>query len=229
MVNHIIEYTELRHVVRLPVTDFTPMEAEHPGRMFTPEGHVTVTYRWNSNADGFPMEWRTSVEIGGPRIDSADLPAIPSRANVILWADRPDWIAQLVADHMPDHVTVHHPRLTVAEAEKEEGCWLESGRGWRISAEAVNLAAGYGFPLDADDRAIVAYYLEGDPSEALTLNGGETVSPDDIHEHVLGADGLVDHATDWLNDHIAPEGYRFGWHDGEFFLWTDVTWEEFDH
>jgi hypothetical protein len=37
---------------------------------------------------------------------------------------------------------------------------------------------------------------------------------------------LADVAERWLNDRIAPDGYSFGWHDGEFFLWTTAEWED---
>jgi hypothetical protein len=39
------------------------------------------------------------------------------------------------------------------------------------------------------------------------------------------ADGAED-AEQWLNDFAAPDGYSFGWHEGEFFLWSDEQWEE---
>jgi hypothetical protein len=32
----------------------------------------------------------------------------------------------------------------------------------------------------------------------------------------------ADDAEAWLNDHIAPDGYRFLWNDGEFFLWPET-------
>lgn len=30
----------------------------------------------------------------------------------------------------------------------------------------------------------------------------------------------------WLNNHTETDGYTWGWHDGEFYLWPDDTWEE---
>lgn len=50
--------------------------------------------------------------------------------------------------------------------------------------------------------------------------------PCDTQEAILGQGELVDQTEEWLNEHIAPEGYAFGWHDGEFFLWTTDEWEE---
>jgi hypothetical protein len=32
----------------------------------------------------------------------------------------------------------------------------------------------------------------------------------------------------WLNEHTETEGYSWGWHDGEFYLWPTETWEEGD-
>ncbi len=36
----------------------------------------------------------------------------------------------------------------------------------------------------------------------------------------------ADEAEVWLNATVAPEGYSFGWSDGEFFLWSDQDWED---
>lgn len=37
---------------------------------------------------------------------------------------------------------------------------------------------------------------------------------------------LADDAERWLNEHAAPQGYQFGWYDGEFFLWSELDWDE---
>jgi hypothetical protein len=44
-------------------------------------------------------------------------------------------------------------------------------------------------------------------------------------EHEILSDGS-DVAENWLNENVAPEGYSFGWHEGEFFLWSTETWAE---
>jgi hypothetical protein len=36
----------------------------------------------------------------------------------------------------------------------------------------------------------------------------------------------ADAVEQWMNENIAPEGYAFGWYDGEFYLWSASDWEE---
>lgn len=33
-------------------------------------------------------------------------------------------------------------------------------------------------------------------------------------------------AEDWLNRHVVPADYQFGWHDGEFCLQLDEWWDQ---
>jgi hypothetical protein len=37
---------------------------------------------------------------------------------------------------------------------------------------------------------------------------------------------LSDEAEEWMNDNVAPEGFAFGWHDGEWFLWSIKEWQD---
>jgi hypothetical protein len=79
-------------------------------------------------------------------------------------------------------------------------------------------------------------------AEELGYADAEVISLADRHmnDHAYGGSGaeplstdeywtLVEAASeveDWLNDNVAPEGYSFGWHEGEFFLWSEKQWEE---
>lgn len=47
----------------------------------------------------------------------------------------------------------------------------------------------------------------------------------DVFEAVAGQGGVADDAEDYLNS-IAPEGYSFGWHDGDFFMQSGEWWDE---
>lgn len=120
--------------------------------------------------------------------------------------------------------------MSPEEAASKAGCWLEGSRGWTAPGYLVAMAQERGMPLDDDDRLIVETYLAGDwPAEldTLTLPSGETVSKSDVGDYVTDpSDGLAHKAEEWLNANVAPEGYAFGWHDGEFFLWADAQWEE---
>ncbi|HEX5522805.1 MAG TPA: hypothetical protein VFX53_05125 [Pedococcus sp.] len=110
-------------------------------------------------------------------------------------------------------------RMSPEDAAEQAGCWLEGSRGWTASGELVNIAARHGMPLSLDDRAVVDAYLAR--ADAITLSDGSTRDASDITGLVIDQGELADTALDYLNEHVAPEGYAFGWRDGEFFLWTD--------
>ena len=96
------------------------------------------------------------------------------------------------------------------ETPSAAGCWLEGHRGWTAIPALVRIAEGYGMVLSSDDAAIVSRVGGGDDS------GDDWECMHDI----------ADDAEQWLTEHVAPEGYSFGWHDGEFFLWLDEDWQE---
>lgn len=119
-------------------------------------------------------------------------------------------------------------RMSPAEAEKQQGCWLEGSRGWTASGELVNIADRHGMPLDDDDRAVVEAYLDEERTGTVELSTGELVGYDEIMSAVADQDGLAEKAEKWLNENVAPDGWAFGWRDGEFFLWSDSEWEADD-
>lgn len=46
---------------------------------------------------------------------------------------------------------------------------------------------------------------------------------------VAGSDEFwwdVEMAEEWLNEHVAKDGYSFGWHDGDFVYQSTAWWEE---
>ena len=104
----------------------------------------------------------------------------------------------------------------------EAGCWLEGSRGWYAKATLVRIASARGMPLSEDDYALLDAYESGYISE-ITLSTGERVDP---VECVAGQVGMAEEAKSWLNDNVAPDGYYFGWHDGEFFLQSLDWWDE---
>jgi hypothetical protein len=120
-------------------------------------------------------------------------------------------------------------RFTVEFAESKRGCWLESSRGWRAASVLVAIAQELGMVLSPDDRKVIEVYADGDwPSmmERLTLPSGEVISMSDVGEYVTGQGELCEQAEAWLNKHIAPEGWSFGWHNGEFMLWSESDWAD---
>lgn len=90
-------------------------------------------------------------------------------------------------------------------SEKDAGCWIDGHWGHYAPGRLISIALAYGLP---------------DPDGMFT----RTVEDynDNYSEFIW--DVAMD-AEDWLKQK-APEGYRFGWYDGEFFLWSDEQWEE---
>jgi hypothetical protein len=106
----------------------------------------------------------------------------------------------------------------------DDGCWLEGSRGWRISGDMVERAGLHGFRLDANDRKVLEAFDES--ADVVYLDdGSDRENYVYAGDYVSGQGNLADTALDWMNANVAPEGYRFGWHDGEFFLASDEWWE----
>lgn len=118
-------------------------------------------------------------------------------------------------------MTVRTVTLTTGDVA-ETGCWIAGHWGWRGSLRLIEIAEGFDFDqkLTDDDRRAMQAVDDGDDT-FVTSDG--TIS--DPFEWVSGQGGLADDAEAWLNK-IAPEGWSFGWHDGEFFLWSDEDWEQ---
>lgn len=98
----------------------------------------------------------------------------------------------------------------------DAGCWIDGWWGQYGAARLVELALGCGW-VDAEAADLSARHLATmGPSDAEALT-------DDEHETLMDA---ADDAEAWLSAHVAPEGYSFGWADGEFFLGSADWWEE---
>lgn len=114
--------------------------------------------------------------------------------------------------------------ITKATPE-DEGCYVDGHWGQYATAHMIEVAEefGYGsavhFNLDSAERDelnaqqaithLASRKLSSmmpEPSDSLT---------DEEEEELYEASDSVE---SWLNEHVAPEGYFFGWHDGEFFL-----------
>lgn len=101
-------------------------------------------------------------------------------------------------------------RATPADA----GCWIDGHWGQYAVARSIQIAASLGYS-DAEAIDIAARHLASmGPSTAPEIT-------DDEAECLYSQAGYGDSACDWLNDHIAPEGYSFDWWEGEFFLSAD--------
>lgn len=98
---------------------------------------------------------------------------------------------------------------------EDAGCWIDGHHGQYATPMLCQLAIGQGMPMaDADKMDVYAWLNQSRDVWAVT---------DDVIENVVE---LSDDALVWLNENIAPDGYAFGWHNGEFFLWSIAEWEE---
>lgn len=105
--------------------------------------------------------------------------------------------------------------MTERATPDNAGCWIDGHWGQYGCARLVELADSYGYPGKADIA---------DASDILASMGPSDHEADpEAWEHIHDA---ADSAEEWLNDNIAPEGYSFGWYDGEFFLWSQASWDD---
>jgi len=79
------------------------------------------------------------------------------------------------------------------------GCWIDGTHGWQATGRMVEIASDHGFPITKPEQITLEQFMRGD---------GEY---NDIAD-------LADEAETWLDEYVAPDGYYFVWHDGEFFL-----------
>ena len=102
-------------------------------------------------------------------------------------------------------------KVTASDA----GCWIDGHWGQYGGARMVAIAAEYGWEdseaIDLAQRHLAAMQ----PSDAPSLSDDEYIE----------LSGALDDAEQFLNDYVAPDGYTFGWFDGEFFLWSDEDWQ----
>lgn len=113
--------------------------------------------------------------------------------------------------------------MPITKATPEDaGCYVDGHWGQYAVAHAVERAQEFGYGSDgligADEVIRIA-------AKHLASMGPSTSEPltDSEYERLMDAS---DEVTDWLNVNVAPDGYSFGWHDGEFFLGSAEWWEE---
>lgn len=119
---------------------------------------------------------------------------------------------------MPEQTDARYCVLVNGHAV-EPGCWVDGHWGQYGPDHLADRAEELGWePADEQD----------DPrhwrSVALTHEaGGHDGNACDAWDyHLETADAI----EAWLNDHTETEGYTWGWHDGEFYLWPAEIWED---
>lgn len=117
------------------------------------------------------------------------------------------------------------------------GCWIDGSRGVYAASALVEIALAYpGFlkgrnwrettQSRKEARHILSAYNAGEDTakyrQRPKYSASFTVTIEEVGEHLSG---LSEQAEQFLKG-IAPEGYTFGWHDGDFFFQTDEWWED---
>jgi hypothetical protein len=90
------------------------------------------------------------------------------------------------------------------------GCWIDGHWGHYSGARLIQIAEAYRWN---DEMAISM-------AQSYMGSGGDIPNGALVEFY-----DLVDEAENYLNT-IAPEGYSFGWRDGEFFLLSNEEWED---
>ena len=101
----------------------------------------------------------------------------------------------------------------------DSGCYVDGHWGQYGIAHMITRAEDMGYN-DAEVIRIADKHLA---SMITWGSAGKEPLTDDEYEIMLCSS---DEVEEWLNENVAPEGYSFGWWDGEFFLWSDEQWEE---
>jgi hypothetical protein len=99
-------------------------------------------------------------------------------------------------------------RPVVKATRGDAGVWVDGVRGWMAEHHMIDLAVGHGWPITADDDRVI------------NACRGQLYSVDDSES----LREIADDAEAFMNDHVAPLGYAFGWHEGDFILASEATW-----
>ena len=89
----------------------------------------------------------------------------------------------------------------------DAGCWIDGHWGQYAVARMVEIAESCGY---VDDQII-------DIADRHLASMAYSREPITDEEHEILSDAC-DEVEAWLNEHVAPEGFYFGWYEGEFYL-----------
>lgn len=96
----------------------------------------------------------------------------------------------------------------------DAGCWIDGHWGRYAITNLLAIAESEGWPG-----------MDAELASAIRCNDAEFCSDSCCCQEIIVS--AADEAEAWMNANLAPAGYSFGWHDGEFFLWSDESWEDF--
>lgn len=109
----------------------------------------------------------------------------------------------------------------VMQTPAEAGCWVDGAWGTYAVAHLVERAREVGYD-NADVIALAERHMDEHRHGGITC---ECFVPLTVDEY-WALQEAADDVEEWLNEHCAPEGFSWGWHDGEFFLQSDAWWAE---
>lgn len=106
------------------------------------------------------------------------------------------------------------------------GCWIDGHWGQYATARMVGIAAEHGYANELPPHvvpvgAVASDYDVIDIAARHLASMGPSDSPDISAEDYEALIDLSDYVEAWMNENVAPEGFSFGWYDGEFFLSAD--------
>lgn len=108
------------------------------------------------------------------------------------------------------------------------GCWIDGHWGQYGPARLCQIALELGW--NDDIATEMPFQIQSRSTADLVEQKLASMSPSEIDEPTDSEEEEIIWASDvaeaWLNNNIAPEGFSFGWFDGEFFLWADAQWED---
>ena len=88
------------------------------------------------------------------------------------------------------------------------GCWINGTWGHYAPTRLIEIAKENGFAVTHEEQQAINAYVDGDDGDYEMITY------------------LSDQAEAWMNQEVAPGSHAFGWHDGEFYLWSDKDWRE---
>lgn len=113
------------------------------------------------------------------------------------------------------------PAPTVTRASPDQaGVWVDEVHGIYAPVGMADVALAFGWQPNDLDAAIIEWARH--PERALS-DALAAVDIDSLPEFWAELQGDIEQ---WLNDHVAPDGHSFGWHDGSFHLASATWWCE---
>jgi hypothetical protein len=111
-------------------------------------------------------------------------------------------------------------RRTFTEADA--GCFLNNHRGHYITRDMIDLAEGFGFIVDPMSRFVLDKYNECHHEENYPFESLYELADEALEWLNVGENAGLDRPIKCQNNPPAiPEGYSWGWNDGDFGLYAD--------